>query len=791
MSETRIRALFLAVVVAMAAYCATHLELSTNVTNFLPEKSKGEFAVLASRLADSELTRTMILTLNARDGRAPVAAARELAHRLAADPQVEWIRAGFDSEQLEPVYRMYFPRRYRFLSDQPEAEIPTLVTPQALRERARAVREELALPTATLTKRLVAADPLGAFERILARFRQQRSHTLRTDQGQFVTADGRYAVIFLATKASAFDSKPQGQFLGRLRADFQTISEQHGGGLVLEESGANRFAVAAERSIRRDVVVISAVAFLGVAAVFLAFLRSLHFFLLAVFPSLVGILTAATATRLVFGHLDGLTMAFGASLIGVAIDYSIHVIDHYRLDPDSRPREVVRRIRPSLTLGALTTMASFAGLVLTAFPGFREIGFFAIVGVGAALGVTLVVLPSFLGGGVASGEAPILAHRVARGLGDGVRALSRRRRVLASVPLACLVLTALFLPHLHFVDDLSRLMAVDPGLRAEEIRVRERVARMQDPRVVVALGADAEAAVALDDRVAARLEQARSKNVLSGFRSLHAFLWSRELQDRNLRVLESIPDLADRVDAAFAAEGFRPAALAPFRASLAATPAPPLSAKELRASPLGSLISSFLLNLGDRVAAVTYLRGVHSVAGLKAALDGLPHVHVFDQKSFLNEVYRQFRITTLEQVGVGSVLVVLVLGLRYRRWRPVLAALLPSLLAAGVLLAVFSAFGVGMNLLHVTSLTMVMGMGVDYGIFMVDSAHQREGFDATMLSLLLCCLTTVFVFGTLALSSQPALRAIGATTGLGILLSFVLAPVTLVVLRGEAGERKP
>jgi predicted exporter len=74
-----------------------------------------------------------------------------------------------------------------------------------------------------------------------------------------------------------------------------------------------------------------------------------------------------------------------------------------------------------------------------------------------------------------------------------------------------------------------------------------------------------------------------------------------------------------------------------------------------------------------------------------------------------------------------------------------------------------------------------MGMGVDYGIFMVDCARHRQGLEATMLSLLVSCLTTVFVFGALALSSHAALRAIGMTTGAGILLSLLLAPVSLVI----------
>lgn len=795
MREGRIRALFGAVVAGMLVYCATHLELSTDVTNFLPEGSTSELADLASRLADSELTRTMIITVGAPDADTAVRAARALARRLRDDPQVARLRAGLDPDQLEEVYRLYFPRRHRFLSSRPEEEIPAMLAPQALRERAAAARRSLALPTSALSERLIAADPLGAFEGILRRFRERGPSELETHDGGFVTGrpsdPRRFGVLFLLTRASAFDSVPQSRLLARIDAAFRDVQREvapgRPGDLVMEMSGANRFAVASEQSMRRDVAVIATTSFLGVAAVFLAFLRSLRFFALAVLPPLAGILTAATATRMAFGRLDGLTMAFGTSLIGVAIDYSIHVLDHHRLEPGSQPREIVQRLRPSLVLGALTTMASFAGLAITSFPGFREIGFFAIVGVGASLVVTLTVLPGFLSPAAADRDAPSLARRVARALGVGMRWLEVRRRALALVPLACVVATVALLPRLRFEDDLSKLMTLDPSLRAEEDRVRARVGGAEAGRAVFALGDDVESALERNDRVALRLERARQEGAIEDYRSLHALLWSRDLQDRNLRALRAVPHLADRVESAFAAEGFRPGALAPFRAAVEGPPPPPLDAATLRASPLGDLVAPMLLDLGDRTAVVTQLGGVASLDGLAARLADLDHVLVLDQKSFVNGIYREFRVATLEQIGVGSVLVVLVLALRYRRWRPALAAFLPSLLVAGTLLAVFAAFGVGVNLLHVTSLILVMGMGVDYGIFVVDSAGDARGLDATLLSLLLSCLTTVFVFGTLVLSQHGALRAIGSTTGLGIALSFALAPLTLVVLR-RAGQ---
>ena len=157
----------------------------------------------------------MILTVGGAGAETNRAAARALAERMRGHAQVAWLRSGVDSDPIEEVYRLYFPRRHRFLSDRPEQEIPALTSPDALRERARHVRRALAGPTAALTKRLVAADPLGAFERVLARMRDQRPQ-LDDRGGQFTTPDGRWAVIFLATRASAFDSKPQAELLGDL-----------------------------------------------------------------------------------------------------------------------------------------------------------------------------------------------------------------------------------------------------------------------------------------------------------------------------------------------------------------------------------------------------------------------------------------------------------------------------------------------------------------------------------------------------------------------------------------------
>jgi predicted exporter len=526
------------------------------------------------------------------------------------------------------------------------------------------------------------------------------------------------------------------------------------------------------------------------ALLFAAFVASLRGFLIVSIAPLTGILVATTLGLLVFGQLDGLTMAFGTSLMGIAIDYSNHLLIHHGLaSPRTAPRRVASRLRPSLVMGALTTVASFVGLGLTPFPAFREMAFFAITGVLAALAASLWLLPPLLGGTGALPERALAASARFDRVFAGIRTLPRG---LLYSPLVLAVVAAGAIPTIRWSDDLSQLSHFDPALVAEDLRVRERVARLDGSRFVIALAADPDAAVARNDAVHARLAQAAAAGALDGTRSLHALLWSADLQRRNLAVLAGIPDLYERVDASFVAEGFRPGAFRNFGEALAGSPPAPLGLADLQASPLAELLAPFVFEFEDGVAVVTYLRGLRDPEAVRAALADLEGVHLLDQRSFVDGIYREFRETSLRQVLFGGGLVLALLALRYRAWRPVVAAFAPSLLVALFVLAILAWLGEPANLLHVMSLVMVTGMGVDYGIFCVDSIGRREDFGATLLSLLLSCLTTAFVFGSLAFSSQPALRAIGITTGVGVLLSYMLAPlgVAALGLTARGGHRR-
>ncbi|MFI5315831.1 MAG: MMPL family transporter [Myxococcota bacterium] len=769
---------------ALLLYSARRIEFSTDISNFLPDGRGAELAQISRELMRSDLARTMVLSLTAADPARAVAAAKELAASLRANPEVAWLRSGVDPEFLRGAYELYFPRRLYFLSDAPDAELPGLLSDDGLRAQARRVRESLALPISPLLKRVVPEDPLGAFERQTERLRAGEP-PLATRDGVFTTPDGRYAVLLLATKDSALDASVQRPLLDAITGEMALLRARFGADLELEESGANRFAVDAETRIRGDATWISTLSFVGVTLLSLVFFRSLLSLGIVSVPGLAGLLVAMAIGLVWFGRLDGMTIAFGGSLIGVTIDYPTHVLILWSLsEREESPWDVARRLGGSLWMAALTTIASFAGMAFTSFRGFRELGVFSTIGVAAAVVASLYLLPDML---PRRRKIQPVSEGLARRLGPWILGLREHRTALALVPAAVLALGAVALPKLRWNDDLSHMSRLNPELQAEDERVRERVSNFDAGRFVLAVGADADSAVAHSEEVYQRLRALVSAGRLDGLRSLHSLFFPVELQQRNLAALRASHELPERVDAAFSSAGFRPGTTAPFAAALAAPP-PPLTLAELRESPLGELASSLVLELDGRTAVITYLRGVRDQEALRASVAGIADVHFFEQRTFLNEIYGRFRDQTLRQIALGSAFVMLILIARYRDWRRATAAFLPSLLVPILVLSGFAIAGVETNLLHAVSLLLVMGMGVDYGIFIVDSAAEGSEFGATLVSCILCCLTTVLSFGTLAISSQPPLRAIGLTTGIGITLALVFAPVSLLLLRVEPKE---
>jgi predicted exporter len=777
--------LFTVLLCGLGVYARRAFQVTNDITSFVPTARDGAVFSVARALADSDLARSMILTVEGPTTGEAVAAARELGAALVGDPGVAWVRGGVDSALMDAAYQAYFPRRFSFWTDRPELA-PSRLSDDALHEAARALRRQLALPLGPLVSKVAAADPLLMFPEYLARLRASRDDSLHLEDGQFVSADGRHAVLFLGTRAAALDGAKQADLLRAIDRSYEPINRAHGGVLHLESSGINRFAVYAQTCIAADIQRVSLASTAGIVILFLLLFRSLRYVALGMVPLAAGGICAIAVTLRFFGSLHGLTLAFGSSLIGVAIDYSALYFTRHTISPDpDGPEGSMLRIWPGLLLGALTTVAGLAGLAWTSVPGLREIAVFSTAGVLTALLVTRWVLPPFVPWHPRASRLLLwLAALAERGLAR----MTRARRGLFVVPVAGAVICAVGLPRVRWQDDVSALNTVSPSMLAEDERVRERVGGSDPGHFVITLGDSDEEALETNDEVARRLEGLEKEGTLDGFQSLHTVLWSARAQEASHQALVADATLPDRLARAFQAEGFVPDAFRAFASDLAAPRPPPLTLDLLAGSPLVDLVRPFRLAVGGRVAAVTVLRGVHDDAKLVSRLADLRGAHYLDQRAFFGDAYRSFRAATLKMIGAGLVVVLLIVHARYRRVTLTLAAFLPCVIAAATTVSLLALRGSPLNLLHLVGLLLVFSMGADYGIFVVESRDRPWELGATLVSLVVAMLSTVLSFGLLGMSENPALRALGVTAALGTFLSVVFAPAALVLLR-PTGDR--
>jgi predicted exporter len=94
-----------------------------------------------------------------------------------------------------------------------------------------------------------------------------------------------------------------------------------------------------------------------------------------------------------------MTLAFGTTLIGEAVDYAIYYLIQARA---GGAQSWVRQGWPTVRLGLLTSVCGFAALVFSGFPGLQQLGVFSVAGLlGAAL-FTRFVLPELMPNGSAA-----------------------------------------------------------------------------------------------------------------------------------------------------------------------------------------------------------------------------------------------------------------------------------------------------------------------------------------------------------------------------------------------------
>ncbi|HUF21356.1 MAG TPA: MMPL family transporter [Burkholderiales bacterium] len=749
----------------IAAWSITQARFTADLAAFLPRSPSPAQQVLVDQLRDGVVSRLILVGIEGGEPQQLAQISTRLAQQLAADDAIAYVNNGAE-DQLQADGEFLIEHRY-LLSD---AVSPQRFTVSFLRKALEGQLDLLASPMSMVVSRVLPRDPSGELLHLFDRLQEPGGPDKR--HGVWFGSQGTRALLLAQTEAPGFDIDAQQAVLERIRAGFDAAAEEaQAGDAELKITGPGVFAVASREGIKADVIRVSSIALALVALLLMLVYRSPRVLLLTLLPVASGAIAGVAAVGLVFGSVHGITLGFGATLIGEAVDYAIYLFAS--TVAGSTPGKALQRIWPILRLGVLTSVAGFGAMLFSGFPGLAQLGLFSLTGLIVAVAVTRWVLPSLAPAGFSVRTVDRFAPRLTAVL-DVVRMLR--------LPLYALVVAALvwlILPGKTVWDDeLASLSPVPESEQKLDESMRRDLGAPDVRQLVVVRAPDRQAALEQAEAVSAVLGS-QPRRVLGGFDSPSLYLPSERMQRARQSALPGEARLRANLRQALEGLPFRGNIFEPFFADVErARKAQPMRRADLDGTGLALRVDSLLVERRGEWAAMLPLRDVADEAALAQALAGFDQTSVvlLDLKRESNAVYKSYRarVLTFALLGGSAMVILLLVALRSasRTWEVVV-----PLLAALVVTCAILLLGGTLNIFHLVGMLLVVGVGSNYTLFFESGEVGDEGRQRTIAALLICNLSTVIGFGALSLADTPVLQAIGRTVAIGAFLSLVFAAI--------------
>ncbi len=762
--------LWLAALLACVAVIA-RTTFVADLSAFMPRAPSERQQMLMDQFKDGIIARLIVVGIEGGDAAERARLSKALSAALRQQAEFIGVQNGSAADlALDRAY--VFDNRY-LLSPAVDAQ---RYTEEGLRRAIGNTVNDLSGSAGMLLKQLLPRDPTGETRELLGQF--EGSSQPPSTEGVWSTRDGARALLLLQTRAEGSDIDAQARTLETVRRAFAAVPDRQADTRLLM-TGTSVFSVASRALIESEVHRLAAASLILVVALLLLVYRSALLLGLSLLPMLTGTLAGITAVSLGFGQVHGITLGFGTTMIGEAVDYAIYLFVQ-RPGPGT-----ARLFWRTLWLGLLTSVAGFLALLGSGFPGLAQLGLYSTVGLVAAVLVTRYVLPQLMPRHLPAPDLPRTGELLLRLM----RQAPRLRWLLLVLMLGMLLVVGL---HADRIWNRS-ISALNPVTQADQ-QLHEELRRdlgASDLRYLAVLTAvDQEQALQQAERAGSVLQALSRSGTLAGYSSPAQVLPSLASQRARQAALPEPAPLRQRLEAALAGLPLRPERLQGFLTDVESSRTRPLlTRRDLDGTASALLYDSLLIPRARDVLVLMPLRP-HIVDEAEQDIDidrvdaalktgGIANVTVIDLLAETNALFDSYLHEALLFSGLGCLAILALLLLTLRSITRALRVALPLACAVVCVTGTLLLGGTSLTILHLVGLLLVVAIGSNYALFF-DNANtgssareQRQ----TSISLVTANLTIVGSFGMLALSSVPVLAILGITVGLGTVLALLFSAV--------------
>jgi predicted RND superfamily exporter protein len=743
--------------------------------------------------------------------------ARVDGERALARVQFQILEGG-NFEGMKPIFRFFLENPELFLDQEDIPALSRKFTHEAIGGQVRQNKAILLSQASTPLREFIALDPLGLREILMDHLRHgARGFAFDYRSGYFLSQDHRSLLIIADPVRPATNLA----FSRKLIEAMEPLIDV-GPGVSVHYTGTYPIVLEKATGLRLDMQTSMITAFILVLALFLFAYRRPITLLFVGFPLMVGVQITLAVAALFIGRLNILTSAFAAILIGLGIDFAIHLYDRYHcerslgLDVGKAMEKTLTETGSGVLTGGATTILAFCTLLLARVRGIMELGWLVAAGLFFCLVSIYFVLPSFLA------WRDSRDRHAYRPLWDfGLKGLSRvlQKHPYSFIVAFCFITVSLFVLALG-IEFEADLQSLGPK-RMEAVEVYEHLERMF-PRgnreaFVVLEDSTVEGLLRREESLVEGMREYRKREQILSVSSLSQLIPSAGEQRRRRELLHQSVNFArvrkilvsELRNQGFTVDAFRPTLRWMERMSRPSDGYNPVMPEtvlhRLRSSPLGRWIDHSLVQKGGickGTLTILYEGDRLDLVQLERNLKGIDRLVGVTGLDLINrDLFGMVRRDLLVIAPLAMLSVVVLLYLHFRRWRVVALALIPLSVGVTWMLGLTSLLGWKINYLNGVVIPMVVGIGIDDGIHIIHRYLEEYRYDIggavhyTGRAVTMTSLTTMVGFGSLVIAQYRALSSMGWIIMLGIgsclLTSLLLLPPLLVIFLkpGPAGKR--
>jgi predicted exporter len=529
-------------------------------------------------------------------------------------------------------------------------------------------------------------------------------------------------------------------------------------GVEILKTGVVFFATDTSKSIKSDISLIGLISGISALLLVIFIFRSLYGVAIVLITVAIGFLYALLACVFIFPKVYILTLAFGTSLIGMSVDYCLYWLTA-SIDDNKNSFERRRYLLPGMFLALITTAMGYFLMAITPFPVLSQMAVFSIAGITAAWLTVVLIFPYINKLRFSANSSLTLVNYI------------QPKNYRISVAVRKVMIAAMILLSLYGIlsfrsnDNIRSLASFDKELIAQQIKISDILNLPSPSQFFIVSGSNEEEALSRAEELTNKLDKLVSEGVISGYQSITRFIPSVTAQTAASRAYlsQGKENATKQIAKEFGMSEAWVQSLNKINQ--------PLTVGELQDTSFYNSLSYlwFTSDSSSNKSTAVLLTGVSDAEALtKLSKLADQNVSWVNKPQEISDVFTRYRTLFSYVIAIGYLLTFVVLCFKYGKsaWR----AVLPSILATCITLAILSLAGEAVTLMTVIAFALLFGLGTDYGIFLLQYPSDKK----VLLSITTAALMTLISFGSLSLSSVPALHSFGVTLFYGILLSWFL-----------------